>query len=516
VDIERSRNVRFISLAPNITETVAYFDGLDKLAAVTNDCDYPAAAKNKPRVGKYTYPDLEKIIALQPAVVLLESSADPRFKSKLRDLRIDYREYDFTSLRNYFAELKRLSADLDLAADAKIAELNKLWREKFPALRKKTAIVVWQNPPIAAGRDTFLADYFASLGCQNIISRTARYPELSLEQLYQADIIVNLSGQPWRLTNGQPVVEPAADLYLRLSPRLLQARGEMQRLLAAASGDWSADRRAAALRGYRALRLVMALLVGGGLALSGLLYQAMLSNPLAEPYLLGVSSGAAVGALGGLLFNCPPFFTAVLGALLALALVYLLARKQGKLENNGLILSGVMLNAFCGALIMLSVFFAGDKVNSLMFWLMGDLGTSVWPQAWLSGAVLLAVALFAVWQSGRIELLSMGDEQAESLGVEVNRLKTFLLVLISALTAVIVASVGIIGFVGLIIPHLVKMLCGERLGLNIFLTLLGGALFLALSDLAARTILPEIILPVGIITALLGVPFFALVYKRTV
>jgi iron complex transport system permease protein len=242
----------------------------------------------------------------------------------------------------------------------------------------------------------------------------------------------------------------------------------------------------------------------------------MLSNPLAEPYLLGVSSGAAVGALGGLLFNFPPFLTAVLGALLALALVYLLARKQGKVENNGLILSGVMINAFCGALIMLSVFFAGDKVNSLMFWLMGDLGASVWPQAWLIGAALLAAAFFAVWHSGRIELLSVGDEQAESLGVEVNRLKTFLLLLISALTAVIVASAGIIGFVGLIIPHLVKMLCGERLGLNIFLTLLGGASFLALSDLAARSILPEIVLPVGIITALLGAPFFALVYKKTV
>ncbi|MDR2428579.1 MAG: helical backbone metal receptor, partial [Candidatus Margulisbacteria bacterium] len=492
---------RFISLAPNITETAAYFGGLDKLVAVTNDCDYPAAVKNKPKVGKYTYPDLEKIIELQPAVVLLESSADPRFKNKLRDLRIDYREYDFSSLRNYFAELRRLNADLNLAAAEKIKNLNKLWQKKYPALDKKAAIVVWQNPPIVAGRDTFLADYFASLGCQNIIARTARYPEISPEQLYQADIIINLSGRPWTLTGGQPVVEPDTDVYLRLSPRLLQARGEMRNLLANVSGGWSADRRAAALRDYRLLRLVMALLVGAGLALSGLLYQTMLSNPLAEPYLLGVSSGAAVGALGGLLFNCPPFFTAVLGALLALTLVYLLARKQGKLDNHGLILSGVMLNAFCGALIMLSVFFAGDKVNSLMFWLMGDLGTSVWPQALLSGVVLLLTALFAGWQSGKIELLSVGDEQAESLGVEVNRLKTFLLLLVSALTAVIVASVGIIGFVGLIIPHIVKMLFGERLGLNIFLTLLGGAVFLALSDLAARTILPEIVLPVGIITA---------------
>ncbi|MDR1113841.1 MAG: helical backbone metal receptor [Candidatus Margulisbacteria bacterium] len=505
---------RFISLAPNITETVVYFGGLQKLVAVTNDCDYPDAVKNLPKIGKYTYPDLEKIIALQPAVVLLESTADPRFKDKLRDLRIDYREYNFTSLRNYFAELRRLSADLDLDAADKIEDLNKLWQKNYPALHKKAAIIVWQNPPIAAGRDTFLADFFASLGCQNIISRTARYPELSPEQLYQADIIINLSGRPWTLTSGQQIVEPETDLYLRLSPRLIQARGEMRNLLANISGGWSADRRAAALRDYRWLRLVLALLVGAGLALSGLLYQSMLSNPLAEPYLLGVSSGAAVGALGGLLFNCPPFFTAVLGALLALTLVYLLARKQGKIDNSGLILSGVMINAFCGALIMLSVFFAGDKVHSLMFWLMGDLGTGIWPQAWLIGAVLLVMTLFASWQSGKIELLSVGDEQAESLGVEVSRLKTFLLFLLSALTAVIVASTGIIGFVGLIIPHIVKMLFGERLGRNIFLTLFCGAVFLALSDLAARTVLPEIILPVGIITALLGVPFFVLVYKK--
>ncbi|GBR77309.1 iron complex transport system permease protein, partial [Candidatus Termititenax persephonae] len=154
--------------------------------------------------------------------------------------------------------------------------------------------------------------------------------------------------------------------------------------------------------------------------------------------------------------------------------------------------------------------------NSLMFWLMGDLGLSDWTQAGLLAVALLAVAVFACWQSPKIELLSVGDEQAESLGVETGALKTVLLFLVSALTALTVASVGIIGFVGLIIPHLVKMLCGERLGLNIFLVMLGGAGFLFLSDCLARSILPDAALPVGVLAALIGAPFFVIVYKKSV
>ncbi|MDR2430929.1 MAG: helical backbone metal receptor [Candidatus Margulisbacteria bacterium] len=506
---------RYISLAPNITETLAYLGGLDRLAAVTNDCDYPEAVRTKTKIGKYTHPELEKIIILQPAAVLLESSADPRFKAKLRELKINYLEYNFAGLKNYFAEIRRMNRDLGLNAEEQIDLLEKSCPAALPGQNKTAAIIVWQNPPIAAGRDTYLSDFFAGLGYRNILTQTARYPEISPELFYQADIIINLSGRPWLFERGVRVWTPAdADIYLRLAPRLLQAHAHTALALAELSGGWSESDKQARLRDYRLLRLVFALLAGAGLALCGLLYQTMLANPLAEPYLLGVSSGSAVGALGGLLFSLPPFATAVPGAALALALVYVFARRQGKIDNNGLILSGVMINAFCGALIMLSVFFAGDKVNSLMFWLMGDLGAGLWPQAGLIALALLGVSIFAVWQGGRIELLGVGDEQAEALGVSVNSLKSALLLLLSALTALIVASAGIIGFVGLIIPHIVKMLLGERLILNIFCSLLGGALFLALSDWLARAVVPEITLPVGIITAIIGVPFFVLVYKR--
>ena len=526
-DARRLGFFKVISLAPNITETVAYLGGAHLLTGITNDCDFPLEIQHITKVGKYTYPDIEKIIALQPEAVLLESSADPRFKAKLKDLKIKYIEFDFTSMKNYFAELRRLNRILyidSVISDEKIEELEKLWQEKYPPLNKKAAIVVWQTPLMAAGQGTFLSDFFDSLGCENILAKAVRYPEISLEQLYAAEIIFNISGKKWSLTEGQNVIDLDADIYSRLSPRLIQARAACLRqaslrereaqATAAAQTTWSADRRAQSIRDYRILRLTMALLIGAGLALAGLLYQAMLLNPLAEPYLLGVSSGAAVGALIGLLFNILPFGTAICGALCALMLVYAFARKKNKIDNNGLILSGVMINAFCGALIMLSVFFAGDKVNSLMFWLMGNLGMGLWPQALVIGVLLVITAAFALWQSSKIELLSVGDEQAESLGVEVGSLKTILLILVSALTAVIVASAGIIGFVGLIIPHIVKMLFGERLGSNIFWTLIFGAVFLALSDMAARMILPEIVLPVGIITAVLGVPFFVLVYKR--
>ncbi|MDR1997801.1 MAG: helical backbone metal receptor [Candidatus Margulisbacteria bacterium] len=506
------RTDRYISLAPGITETVAYLGGLDRLAAVTNDCDYPAEAQTKTKIGKYTYPDLEKIIALQPAVVLLETAADPRFKAKLRELGIAYREYDLTSLSGYFRELRRLDRDLHLQAEAEIQRLERLWQQKLPPQNKKIVVLIWQNPLMAAGRRTFLDDFFAALGCENIV-KAPRYPNITPEQLYKADLIINLSGRPLA-EYALRTVELEQNVFLRLSPRLIAAKDAAWQAVSGAPGVWSAAERQARLRDYRLLRLSLALLAGAALALSGLLYQSMLLNPLAEPYLLGVSSGAAVGALAGLLLDRLPFAPAAAGALLALALVYALARRQGKIENNGLILSGVMLNSFCGALIMLAVFFAGNKVNSLMFWLMGDLGAGSWLQAGLIGLTLLVTAGFALWQSSRIELLGVGDEQAESLGVAVGPLKSALLFLVSALTALVVASVGIIGFVGLIIPHVVKMLFGERLGLNILLTLLAGAGFLALSDLGARLLVPDIVLPVGIVTALLGAPFFALIYKR--
>ena len=459
--------VRFISLAPNITETVAWLGGAGRLIGITNDCNYPPEVSGKTKLGKYTQPDMEKIIALQPAIVLLESTADPRFKVKLRDLNVVYYEYDFVAFKNYFEELRKLNTALALQSEVKIQELEKLWQKKLPPLNKKVVIVVGQRPPIAAGRGTFLSDFFTGLGCQNIVSGVARYPEVDPALFFKADLILDVSGQDWSLGRGLwPVVQLEQDIYARLSPRLLLAREEAHRQLS--YYQWTSAHKARLIREYRLLRIVMALLAGAGLALSGLLYQSMLLNPLAEPYLLGVSSGAAVGALCGLLLNVLPFGMAIAGAVCALLLVYTLARKKNKIENNGLILSGVMINSFCGALIMLAVFWAGSKVNSLMFWLLGDLGLANWTQAGLLAAALLAVTGFAFWQSPRIEILSVGDEQAESLGVETGTLKTFLLFLISALTALIVASVGIIGFVGLIIPHIVKMLCGEKLAVNVF------------------------------------------------
>jgi iron complex transport system permease protein len=264
----------------------------------------------------------------------------------------------------------------------------------------------------------------------------------------------------------------------------------------------------------RILRILFAALAGISLALSGLNYQAILMNPLAEPYLLGVSAGGALGAIFALLIGIENIFLfAVLGALLALFIVFSFSFKKNHLDNIGLILSGVMVNAFCSALIMLIIIFAGSRVNSMMFWLMGDIGSGDISQLWLIlPALFLFIAVTAIF-SNSIDALSLGEEQACYLGINVRQLKILLFTLSSLLTGLVVASVGIIGFIGLVIPHICRMLVGEQINKLLPLVITVGAGFTIFADLLSRTLIPDTIIPIGIITALIGVPFFISIYK---
>ncbi|WP_428934476.1 FecCD family ABC transporter permease [Streptomyces sp. ACT015] len=269
-------------------------------------------------------------------------------------------------------------------------------------------------------------------------------------------------------------------------------------------------------------RIVLALLVGASLGCAGALMQGVFGNPLAEPGVIGVSSGAAVGAVGAIAFDLTFLGTwtvtlfAFGSGLATSLLVYTMSRSGGRTEVVTLILTGIAVNAFGGALIGLFLFFADTAaVNQITFWQLGSLSAATWPKvlAVLPCAVLgLAVApLYA----RRLDLLALGERPARHLGVDVERLRLVLVLVIALLTAAAVSVSGIIGFVGLVVPHLLRMLAGPGHRFLVPASALLGALVLLAADLTARTVAAPAELPLGVLTALLGSPFFFWLLRRT-
>lgn len=269
-------------------------------------------------------------------------------------------------------------------------------------------------------------------------------------------------------------------------------------------------------------RIVLALLVGASLGCAGALMQGVFGNPLAEPGVIGISSGAAVGAVAAIALGLSFFGTwtvpvfAFVGGLGTALLVYAMSRTGGKAEVVTLILTGIAVNAFGGALIGLFLFFADNAaVNQIVFWQLGSLSQATWPKvlAVLPCAVV-GVALAPLY-SRRLDLLSLGERPARHLGVDVERLRIILILLIALLTAAAVSVSGIIGFVGLVIPHLLRLLAGPGHRFLIPASALLGALTLLAADLASRTLAAPAELPLGVLTGLLGSPFFFWLLHRT-
>ncbi|MFK0167877.1 FecCD family ABC transporter permease [Streptomyces sp. NPDC090306] len=269
-------------------------------------------------------------------------------------------------------------------------------------------------------------------------------------------------------------------------------------------------------------RIVLALLVGASLGCAGALMQGVFGNPLAEPGVIGVSSGAAAGAVAaislGLTFlgtwTVPAF--AFAGGLATVLLVYAMSRSGGRSEVVTLILTGIAVNAFAGALIGLFVFFADTAaVNQITFWQLGSLAQATWPKVL---AVLPCAALglgLAPLYSRRLDLLALGERPARHLGVDVERLRIVLVLVIALLTAAAVSVAGIISFVGLVVPHLLRMAAGPGHRFLVPAAALLGAAVLLAADLAARTVAAPAELPLGVLTALLGSPFFFWLLRRT-
>lgn len=266
-------------------------------------------------------------------------------------------------------------------------------------------------------------------------------------------------------------------------------------------------------------RLLLAALVGAGLSMSGAVFQGVLRNPLAEPFILGVSGGAAAGAVCALLIGwaglAPLALMAFGGSLGTISLVLAIARRRGRMETSTLILTGVMINAFFTAVIMFVISTTTDqKLHAILFWLYGDLSSSHLAQVWLLLPVVLGGALAAFFFGRHLNLLSAGGMAAATLGMAVERIKLILFLIVSLVVGITVSLSGIIGFVGLMVPHLVRMTLGHDHRLLLPASTLLGASFLVLADTLARTIISPTSLPVGVVTAALGAPFFVLLLAK--
>lgn len=278
----------------------------------------------------------------------------------------------------------------------------------------------------------------------------------------------------------------------------------------------------AIVRHLRLPRAVLAAMVGGALAASGATFQALLRNPLAEPYILGISGGAAVGAVfaiallgvaasGGIVAVC-----ALAGAVVAILLVFRIAAVVGRaLDTRILLLAGVVVGAFFNACILLALTFAdADAFRSAIFWMMGSFSGATWKSIALLGAAMLPAFAVLLALARPLNLLSVGEETAAYLGTRVERTKLLAYGTASLLTASAVAVSGVIGFVGLVIPHVVRMLWGADHRFLLPASALAGAAFVVLADTLARTAAAPTELPVGVVTAFVGVPFFVYLLRR--
>lgn len=268
-------------------------------------------------------------------------------------------------------------------------------------------------------------------------------------------------------------------------------------------------------------RIILGLLVGAALGVAGTLMQAVFANPLAEPSIIGVTSGAGVGAALVIVFNVGILGTftvplaAFLSAVLVTVIIYQLARSQGKVSVVNLILTGIAINAVCGALISFMVYLAPTaNREQVIFWQMGSLNGSQWKHVWVVLPIVAVGITMALQLGKKLDVLALGERAAGHTGINVARLRIVAIGASTVLTAGAVSFAGLIGFVGLIVPHLLRSIVGPENKILLPASALAGAVLIALADVAARTVIPFADLPIGIFTALVGGPTFFILLRR--
>ena len=266
-------------------------------------------------------------------------------------------------------------------------------------------------------------------------------------------------------------------------------------------------------------RIILAALVGAALSVAGTTYQGLFRNPLADPYLIGVAQGAGLGAVIGFLLPVSwqiatiPLL-AFAGAIIAVIIVSSIAKVGKSLPMTTLILAGVALGSFLGAITSYLMIASGEKLHSIVLWLLGTFSIANWLQVIMVLPYIL-IGIVVIWLFARpLNVMQLDEEQAQQLGINVERVKIILLAAATLITAAAISFCGIIGFVGIIIPHAIRLIWGPDHRFLLPLSTVAGAIFLVLADTAARTILAPTEIPIGVITAFIGAPFFLYLLRQ--
>ncbi len=265
-------------------------------------------------------------------------------------------------------------------------------------------------------------------------------------------------------------------------------------------------------------RVLLGVLVGSALAVAGAAMQGLFKNPMADPYVIGISSGAAFGATIAVVLGVSGIFSvpllAFIGAIFSAFLVYSIARTDGQMQIETLLLSGIAVAIFFSALTSFFMYVAGENLHQIVFWIMGGLWARSWDHVRVSFAPII-IGIMGIYVFARdLNVMQLGEESASHLGIETEQVKKILLALSSLIAGVAVSMSGIIGFVGLIIPHTVRLIVGPDYRILIPASALLGAIFLIFADSIARIVISPAELPVGIITAFFGAPFFIYLLRR--
>ena len=276
------------------------------------------------------------------------------------------------------------------------------------------------------------------------------------------------------------------------------------------------------VREVRLPRIILAAFVGGTLSVIGAAFQAIFKNPMADPYVMGISSGAAFGATLGIVFGLGQSILgmsavssmAFIGALVTMLVVYTLAQVGGRVSTTGILLSGIVINAFLSAMISLMMLMFHTEIDKIVIWTMGSFNASSWDHVKLMILPMTFGLIYILSLSRELNAMVVSEDDAKNIGVDVERLKKRTLIISSFLAAFAVSVSGIIGFVGLIVPHFFRMLFGSDHRLLMPVSFLGGALFLLFCDTLARSMVSNMEIPVGIITAIFGGPFFLILLHK--
>lgn len=269
-------------------------------------------------------------------------------------------------------------------------------------------------------------------------------------------------------------------------------------------------------------RILAGALVGAALAAAGVVYQGIFRNPMADPYVIGVSAGAAVGAslaivlgIGFTVWGVSTVpISAFVGSLMAVFIVYNISRVGSRVPVTTLLLSGIAMSIFLSAIVTVLMVIAGERLHALVFWLMGGFSYTEWKDVWAVLPLICVGTVVIYFYARDLNILVLGEETSQHLGVEVEKVKRILLILGSLITAAAVSVSGLIGFIGLIIPHLTRILIGPDHRMLLPTSIIVGAFFLVICDAVARVILSPVELPVGVITALSGGPFFIYLLRK--